>query len=292
MQDLITKLILSLNRLFPITPMHMDLIRAKQTVRDYHGWEYEEIKRIYQEFDPYWDLQGKVVLDVGCGLGGKLPFYVRQGAKQVIGIDLRLFSALSANRLLLEQGGSEIKIAVADGAELPFADSTFDVVISINVLEHVTIPISVLRECRRVLRPGGYLYLYFPPFYSPWGAHLDGWINFPWPHLFFPEQIIVQAAYLVEKQMRYNEQFILPAQVPWGELQELYELNRLTIRQFIQLVREADFRVLLFRLLPVGHHLLRQNVLGKILLALLRTASQIPVVNEIVVTKIVCVLTK
>jgi SAM-dependent methyltransferase len=272
--------------------MHMDLIRAKQTVRDYHCWEYEEIKRIYKEFDPYWDLQGKVVLDVGCGLGGKLPFYVRQGAKQVIGIDLRLFSALSANRLLLEQGGSEIKIAVADGAELPFADSTFDVVISINVLEHVAIPISVLKECRRVLRPGGYFYLYFPPFYSPWGAHLDSWINFPWPHLFFPEQIIVQAASLVEEQVHYNEQFILPARVPWGELQELYELNRLTIRQFIKLVREADFRVLLFRLLPLGHQLLRQNVPGKILLTLLRRASQIPVVNEIVVTKIVCVLTK
>lgn len=293
MQELFTKLVLFVNRLIPTGPMHIELAEAKYTVQAYQQWEYREIVRIYEEFKPYWNLEGKTVLDVGCGLGGKLLFYAESGAKRVVGIDRRSFSVASASRLAGGQNnGKGIRVTVADGAEIPFADDAFDVVVSINVMEHVADPASVLRECRRVLRPGGYLYLHFPPFYSPWGAHLDGWINFPWPHLFFSERTLVQAAAFVEEQEHYNERFIPPAQVHWGELQELYELNRLTIHQFSQMVREANLRVLQCRLLPFGRHALQRGVLKRSLLAMLRAASRIPLLNEVVVTKIVCVLTK
>lgn len=292
-QNLIVNLILLLNRLVPATPIHMELARVKRTVRAYQQWEYDEIRRIYEDFEPYWDLGEKMVLDVGCGLGGKLLFYAEQGAKKVVGIDLRPFSAMSASHLISEQANdSIIHIAVADGAMLPFVDNVFDVVISINVLEHVTNPLSVLRECRRVLRPGGRLYLHFPPFYSPWGAHLDGWINFPWPHLFFPEWALVRAAALVEEQKRLNEQFIPPAQVYWDRLSGLYELNRLTIRQFWKLVKETNLQVLQCRFLPFGRHALKQGAIRRILLTLLSAISRVALLNEIVVTKIACVLTK
>lgn len=293
MRDLAVKLILSINRLVPPTSVHMSLVEAKRTIRGYQQWEYEEIKRIFEDFKPYWDLEGKMVLDVGCGLGGKLLFYAECGAREVIGIDLRPFSATYASRLASEYGGDgTIHIAVADGGELPFADDSFDVVISINVLEHVTDPISVLKECRRVLRPDGFLYLYFPPFYSPWGAHVDGWINFPWPHLLFSERSIVRAAALIEHRKRYNEQFILPAQVHWNEIEELYELNRLTIQQFLRLVKRADLQILQCRFLPFARHALRQAGPWRLLPALLYAASRIPFFNEIMVTKIACVMTK
>ena len=293
MRDLSVKLILLVNRLVPATPVHLELAEAKRTVRAYQQWEYREIERIYKDFEPYWDLEGKTVLDIGCGLGGKLLFYAQQGAKEVVGIDLRSFSAASTGRLATEQGhGEVIRIAVADGAELPFADDAFDVVISINVLEHVAVPLAVLRECRRVLRPGGRLYLHFPPFYSPWGPHLDGWINFPWPHLLFSERSLVRAAALVEEQERHNERFIPPARVHWDKLEGFYELNRLTIHRFSKLVRETDLQILQCRLLPFGRHVFRRGVLGKFVLALLRSAARAPLLNEVVVTKIATVMTK
>lgn len=292
MQDLIVRLILLLNKWVPATSMHIALAEAKRTVQSYQQWEYAEIKRIYKDFEPYWDLRGKRVLDVGCGLGGKLLFYAENGAQKVVGIDLRLFSAASASRIAAESIDERIIcIAVADGAKLPFADNTFDVVISINVLEHVADPAAVLRECQRVLRPGGRFYLHFPPFYSPWGPHLDGWINFPWPHLFFSERNLVRAAALVEKRERYNDRFIPPAQVFWSELEGFYELNRLTIRQFTRLVEKANLRVLQCRFLPFGRHAWRQGVKA-LLRLLLYAAARVPLLNEMVVTKIACVMTK
>ncbi|MGB9881083.1 MAG: hypothetical protein ACPLRM_10005, partial [Anaerolineae bacterium] len=70
MRDLSVKLILLVNRLVPATPVHLELAEAKRTVRAYQQWEYREIERIYKDFEPYWDLEGKTVLDIGCGLGG------------------------------------------------------------------------------------------------------------------------------------------------------------------------------------------------------------------------------
>lgn len=287
------QLIIFLNRLVPATPVHKELAEAKRTVRRYQRWEYEEIRRIYEDFMPYWELKGKKVLDVGCGLGGKLVFYAEEGASKVVGVDLRLFSATFASQLSSERDSDGvIHIAIADGAKLPFADETFDVVISVNVLEHVADPLSVLIECRRVLRPNGHIYLYFPPFYSPWGAHLDSWINLPWPHLFFSERSLVRAAALIEQMEHYNERFIPPAQVKWEELKQFYELNRLTIQQFLRLVRKANLQMLQCRFLPFARHALGHTGLKRLFLALLYAASLVPFLNEVVVTKIACVMTK
>lgn len=293
MWSLDIRFILFLNQLVPVTSVHKELTEAKRMVRRYQQWEYNEIKHIYEDFMPYWELRGKEVLDVGCGLGGKLVFYVEEGASKVVGVDLRPFSAISALQLASEQDSDGvIRIAIADGAKLPFADETFDVVISVNVLEHVVDPLSVLIECQRVLRPNGRIYLYFPPFYSPWGAHLDSWINLPWPHLFFSERSLIRAAALIEQREHYNERFIPPAQVQWEEIEEFYELNRLTIRRFLRLVKNANLQVLQCRFLPFARHALRHKGPGKLLLALLYAASRVPFLNEVVVTKIACVMTK
>ena len=59
-----------------------------------------------------------------------------------------------------------------DGARLPFRDAAFDLVFSHSVIEHVTSAEGYLRECHRVLRPGGVLYLSTAPTLSLAGAHL------------------------------------------------------------------------------------------------------------------------
>jgi len=73
----------------------------------------------------------------------------------------------------------------ADG-RLPFADASFDAVLSTNVFEHVMDLDLAFREIRRVLRPGGSLLTRFGPlFYSPHGYHLYWACQVPYAHLLF-----------------------------------------------------------------------------------------------------------
>jgi SAM-dependent methyltransferase len=58
-----------------------------------------------------------------------------------------------------------------DGNRLPFADGTFDLSFSSNVLEHVPEPERFIDESIRVTRPGGQVYISHTAWFSPWGGH-------------------------------------------------------------------------------------------------------------------------
>ncbi len=90
---------------------------------------------------------GLRVLDLGCGKGRFAVHLADQGA-EVLGVDL------SSAMLGCASG---IDRAKASAKRLPFADRVFDAVIAVEVLEHVGDVRPVLREARRVLRPGGRL---------------------------------------------------------------------------------------------------------------------------------------
>jgi SAM-dependent methyltransferase len=92
---------------------------------------------------------GAGVLDLGCG-AGMLALLKRKGVT-LAGIDLSEECALAARR-----NGYDLTCA-AELTGLPFADDTFDYVVSLDVLGHVEFKDKddVLREIARVLRPGG-----------------------------------------------------------------------------------------------------------------------------------------
>jgi len=54
---------------------------------------------------------------------------------------------------------------------LNLEDNSFDFVFCCSLIEHIPKPDMVIKEIRRVLKPKGYLYMSFPPFYSPVGGH-------------------------------------------------------------------------------------------------------------------------
>lgn len=92
-------------------------------------------------------LEGRRVLDLGCGKGRFASHLKRTGA-EVIGLDL------SAAMLASAKGLDRVR---ASSKRLPFADGTFDAVVAIEVLEHVGEVGPALDEARRVLGPGGRL---------------------------------------------------------------------------------------------------------------------------------------
>jgi SAM-dependent methyltransferase len=111
------------------------------------------------------------VLDAGCG-GGGMPLSLAEEAREAVGIDPIDRFGDAGVRLARERGRRNVRFARADGMALPFADGVFDLVLSHAVIEHVADAALYLRECARVLAPGGRMYLSTSPYLSFAGAHL------------------------------------------------------------------------------------------------------------------------
>jgi ubiquinone/menaquinone biosynthesis C-methylase UbiE len=126
---------------------------------------------------------GQRLLDLGCGEGRHAITAWLTAPVQVVGLDLgaadlavarqrgRDFAAPGGDPGALH-GGTDSPAALAwvrgSGLQLPFADATFDRIICAEVLEHVPDYQAMLREIRRVLKPGGLLAVSVPRFVPEW----------------------------------------------------------------------------------------------------------------------------
>ncbi len=104
-------------------------------------------------FNTHVDWSGKSVLDLGCAGGFMAEAIAAEGAA-VTGID-PASQAIEAARRHAESGGLDIQYDVGVGEALPYEDSSFDRVVCVDVLEHVSDLQQVLGEISRVLKPGG-----------------------------------------------------------------------------------------------------------------------------------------
>jgi 2-polyprenyl-6-hydroxyphenyl methylase / 3-demethylubiquinone-9 3-methyltransferase len=100
-------------------------------------------------------LQGKRVLDVGCGGGILADSMARHGAS-VLGIDLAAKPLKVAQLHALEAGTQGVEYrGVAAEALAQESPAAFDVVTCMEMLEHVPDPASIVRACATLVKPGG-----------------------------------------------------------------------------------------------------------------------------------------
>ncbi len=110
------------------------------------------------------EVRGRLVLDVGCGMGRFADVVNRWGAK-VVGIDLSLaVEAAFANLDGRENG----RILQADLFHLPFRPGTFDIVYSLGVLHHTPDCEKAFRQLVPFVRPGGRLCVWVYGSMGPW----------------------------------------------------------------------------------------------------------------------------
>ena len=115
----------------------------------YHFEKLHHLLRLVN-FEGY---RGRSVLEVGCGAGVDLARFARGGAR-VTGVDLTS-SAIGLAKANFEQQALRGEFFVADGEHLPFPDASFDLVYAHGVVQYTADPARLVRECRRVLKPGG-----------------------------------------------------------------------------------------------------------------------------------------
>jgi SAM-dependent methyltransferase len=104
------------------------------------------------------------VLDVGTGTGGNMRMLREIGFEDAIGVDLSV-NALRFNR----QKGLRHPVC-SDILMLPFAESTFDVVLTTDILEHIEDDAQAINSITRVLKPGGIVIATVPAFSFLWGS--------------------------------------------------------------------------------------------------------------------------
>ena len=185
-------------------------------------------------------LDGKSVLEIGCDSQGEFLQYLSRQRK--------LTKAIGVNPCLedhLEKAG--YTLLKEDARKLPFADDTFDFIVSISVFEHVQNLDVALAEMYRVLRPGGFLFTEFGPIWSGvWGHHLwfyhgdnvRDWVNTPLPpyaHLMMAEDELrcwCDAKYQDASLVRKICDFVYRSD----------EQNRLFFSDYDRLFAESDFR--------------------------------------------------
>jgi len=128
------------------------------------------------------DLRGKLVLDVGCGMGRFAEVATRWGAR-VVGVDLSAAAEVAAKNL----ADRDFVAFQADVFALPFAPESFDVIYSIGVLHHTPDCEAAVKALDKYLKPGGLLVVWLYSGYNKWYRFSDFWRGYT--HKMKPENL-------------------------------------------------------------------------------------------------------
>ena len=206
-------------------------------------------------------VQGRRVLDFGCGKGFQSAALARDLGCEVIGLDLERPMLQESWRELQEQLQLSNLVFTTD----PPADPV-DVVFSCSSFEHFSDPQYILSEMARLTRPDGHVVITFAePWLSPRGSHMDSFTRLPWVNLLFSEQTVmnVRSRFKNDGATRYED-------VQGG-------LNRMTVARFESLMRSSGLEVCSLRLFPVKG---------------LPVVKHVPVLRELLTAAASCVLKK
>jgi 2-polyprenyl-3-methyl-5-hydroxy-6-metoxy-1,4-benzoquinol methylase len=116
------------------------------------------------------ELKGKLILDVGCGMGRFAEVATRWGAR-VVGIDLSAAAEVAAKNL----AARDFVAFQADVFALPFAPESFDIIYSVGVLHHTPDCEAAVKVLDKYLKPGGVLAVWLYSGYNKWYRFSDFW---------------------------------------------------------------------------------------------------------------------
>ncbi|MEF8729092.1 MAG: class I SAM-dependent methyltransferase [Accumulibacter sp.] len=150
---------------------HMSYTSPEESFEHFH-WRNAQYFR-YLDLMPVVGYHNRAVLDYGCGPGHDMVgFGAYSKPIKLVGADLSATSLAEASeRLMLHKIDADLIQIDPLATELPFENASFDHIHSSGVLHHTSEPLRVLKEFRRVLKPGGTVNIMIYNYDSVW-VHL------------------------------------------------------------------------------------------------------------------------
>ena len=207
---------------------------SKRCLRCYseQQWYGENFLFDYSQFK---DVRNKRILEIGCAEAGLLKFYHKKGAV-CSGIEL---SDIRYNNALLLDKRKEINLFQADICDptsyKKHIKKKFDMIIMRDVIEHIDNKKIALANIFEILKPGGKLFMSFPPKYCAYSGHQQTIPNFlgKLPYIYmFPDAIYKKYLKLIscpEKKIEYLM---------------LTKRTRVSIRKMQEIVKSLGFNIL------------------------------------------------
>jgi len=168
-------------------------------------------------------LEGKRVLEVGCGMGYISKVLATEYNCSIVGVDITERDEWN----LLRSGSPNLEYQVRDlSSENPFDKERFDLIVSFVAWEHIIHPFTMLRECCKILKPSGAMYIIANLYRAPNASHRYREVFFPFPHLLFEDKVFS------EYYMKHT-----------GKRNKPSRLNKLTYAQYKEYFRILKLRI-------------------------------------------------
>jgi len=178
----------------------------------------------------------KSVLDVGCGSGEVVELFNDQNLLSV-GVDLQKNVLIKSSDVFKKFYNKKLNFIVCNVNFLPFEENTFDLIILLDVIEHVNNLDLLMSSLKRTIKKEGHIIICFPPYNSIFGAHMSIPYAQVLPH-FIKKHFF--------NQFKYRD----------------YYLNKITVSKFEHLVNSHGFDIKFKNMYTYNNFLRRNKVLN------------------------------
>jgi len=170
------------------------------------------------------DLRDKKILDLGCGMGGLLIAFKKEGFN-AIGLDSNLDYCEIA-RLRGKRYNLNVEIINSEAEDMPIQSASFDLIVCKDTIEHVQNPMQVLNECKRILKKNGQIFINATNRFS----YID-----PHYHLRFLNWLPRTMGNFIAEKISKKDVKI------FKDNQKLCDMHYFTIRSFEAMIKKVGF---------------------------------------------------
>lgn len=196
-------------------------------------------------------MEGQQVADIGCGDGIiDLGLALEGKPARLVGYDLNLTDADGLLTRARDEGYADelpdnLEFVGSGSDQVPADDASIDCLVSWSCFEHVSEPVAMATEMRRVIRPDGVLFLQLWPFYySEHGGHLFDWYPGGFAHLVNSDDELRRR--LLEEDVKPHSEYI------WNEFSNL---NKITVDDLGEALHKGGFDVVKIELISNASHI-------------------------------------